>query len=167
MQINEFGFIKFEVNELSIYKKKDLDVHFVASLDVADKGEKIIVPTLEGNVTIVASSEQLIMLGQHCDIYPIPQKLFDERYDIGEEETEEKIFENLPWDVKRIKKCHLKKETYVYAKEVPVDFKVYVKHCDSIIYGMAGDFYAVSFEDTDNAYIIRKSIMKDTYQFVR
>lgn len=167
MQYNADGCTKFEIKELNLYRKKNIDINFIESLDIADEGEDIIIPTLEGKVTIAASTEQYIMIGPCNDIYPIPRKLFDERYDVIEGSFSGEIWEPfLAKNTKNIKRCHLKKEVFVYAIEVPFDFKVYVKHCNSIIYGNSGDFYAVSYEDTGNAYIIRKSVMVKTYELV-
>lgn len=167
MQINTNGCTKFEINELNLYKKKDSSTCFLRSIDIAGEGEKIIIPTLEGNVTIIASTEQYIMIGACNDIYPIPKKLFEERYDVIKETPSVEICEIVPcWDLNVIKRCCLKKEVFVYAKEVSVDFRVYVKHCNSIIHGNPGDFYAVSFEDRDNAYIIGKTVMNKTYELI-
>lgn len=168
MQFDTDGCVEFEISELNLYRKKNVDIHFIRSLDIADEGKEIVIPTLEGNINMIASAEQYIMIGPCNDIYPIPQKLFDKRYDVIEETALVEKCELISgWNSNNIKCCRLKKETLVYAKEVSVEFKVYVKHCDSVIYGNPGDFYAVSYEDTDNAYIIGKFVMDNTYELVK
>lgn len=53
-------------------------------MDIADEVEEIVIPTLEDNINIIASAEKYIMIGPCNDIYLIPRKLFDERYDVIE-----------------------------------------------------------------------------------
>lgn len=159
----------YEIEELNLYKKKKLIINYICSLDIALKDNEILIPTLEGNVKILASEEQYIMIGPLNDIYPIPKALFESRYQIVDSIISvdvKQCIENLGWNVEKIKSCQIKQDSFVYAKELASDIDVFVKHCDSFIHGKKGDYYAVSYEDTNNIYIINHDVMKKTYELI-
>ena len=161
--------VEFGVEELAIYRKKKISVHYIETLDIADDGKIIDVPTLEGIVKVKASRDQYIIVGPCNDIYPIPRKLFESKYETSGEVLDDDIAEqirNLGWNHESLKKCRLSKDSFIYAKEVPYDFSVFVKHCNSFIYGKAGDFYAITFEEPENRYIIDSHVMKETYELI-
>ena len=161
--------VSYNTDELQIYKKKKKNIHFVKSLNVKKAGDPIVIHTLEGDVTIPARRANYIMIGAHNDIYPIPRELFLSKYQVIEEknlpEVEEVAKKNgIP--VEKIEGCRLIKDSYVYARKMEKDFSVYTKHCDSELFGKSGDYYVVTYEDTENVYIIQGDIMDETYERV-
>ena len=162
-------FVEFQIEELSLYRKKKIEAFYIESCNIAAEGETICVPTLEGKVEITASHEQYIMIGPCDDIYPIPRRLFEAKYAAEPGGCSKEIaqqMEKLGWKAEAVKKCRLAKESYVYAKEIPYKFAVFVKHCNSTIYGEAGDFYARSWEDMEDRYVISSQVMKITYELI-
>lgn len=161
--------VSYDIEELQLYKKRKKNIHFVKSLNVKKAGEPIVIHTLEGDVTIPARRANYIMIGAHDDIYPIPRELFRSKYQVISEKNLSEVEEvakknNIP--VEKIEGCRLIKDSYVYARKMEKDFAVYTKHCDSELLGKAGDYYAVTYEDTENVYIIRGDIMDETYERV-
>ena len=158
--------VVYSLDELQLYKKKKTNLHFIKSLDVKEKGEMIVLHTLEGDVTVEAGEGMYIMLGAHDDIYPIPKELFESKYQvIGEKNLTdiEDVTKEHGIDVAKVNGCCLVKDSYVYARKIEKDFSVYTKHCNSELFGNAGDYYVVTYEDIDNVYIIRGDVMEDTY----
>lgn len=161
--------VEFNIEDLTLYRKKKISAHYIESLDIAENGISIQVPTLEGIVEVVAAHDQYIMIGPCNDIYPISRGLFKSRYETLVEAPDEGVagqIKKLGWNPGAVKKCRLSKNAFVYAKEVAFDFSVFVKHSNSFIYGKAGDFYAVTFEDKENRYIISSHVMKETYEMI-
>lgn len=161
--------VYFRPDELSLYKKRRVMVHFVKSLDVKDVGEPILLHTLEGDVTVHASEDVYIMLGAHEDVYPIPKTLFERKYQVTGEKnltSVEDVAKKNGIDPDRIEGCTLADDSFVYAKKMDRAFSVYTKHSDAELFGKAGDYYAVTYEDTENVYIVRENIMEATYDLV-
>lgn len=161
--------VVYSLEELELYKKKKKNLHFVKSLNVKEAGEPIVIHTLEGDVTVPASEEQYIMIGAHEDIYPIPRNLFESKYEVIAERNlaeVEDVARRQGIDLEKVEGCRLMRDSYVYAKRMEKDFSVYTKHCDSELFGNAGDYYAVTYEDPENVYIIQGDIMEETYKKV-
>lgn len=157
----------FRLEELDLYKKKTENVCYIKSVYIEKEGKIIRVPTLEGEVVIEASDDIYIMLGSCDDVYPIPKELFEKKYVLTGNNPDQKMIDfiiSLGWDPRFLRQCRLGQESYIYAKSVPYDFKVFVKHCSTIINGKKGDYYAVTYEDTENVYIVRADIMNTTYE---
>jgi len=161
--------VTYSLAELQIYKKRKKNLHFVKSLNVKEAGEPVVIHTLEGDVTVPAGEEQYIMIGAHEDIYPIPRNLFESKYEVITErklaEVEE-VARRHGIDLEKVEGCRLMRDSYVYARRMEKDFSVYTKHCDSELFGNAGDYYAVTYEDPENVYIIQGDIMEETYEKV-
>lgn len=161
--------VVYNLKELELYKKKKKNLHFVKSLNVKEAGEPIVIHTLEGDVTVPAGEEQYIMIGAHEDIYPIPRNLFESKYEVIAERNlaeVEDVARRQGIDLEKVEGCRLMRDSYVYARRMEKDFSVYTKHCDSELFGNAGDYYAVTYEDPENVYIIQGEIMEETYEKV-
>ena len=150
-------YTKFEISELKRYQKKKLICHFVKSLNIKSQGEQIIVHTLEGDVVVTADEDTYIMIGAYNDIYPIQRKIFESKYQVIQDTSlliDDVLLETHEIDRSKVETCRLMADSFVYARKMDKDFEVYTKHCDSTLYGKQGDYYAVSYEDTENVYII-------------
>lgn len=161
--------VVYSLEKLEIYKKKKKNLHFVKSLNVKKAGEPIVIHTLEGDVTVPAGEEQYIMIGCHEDIYPIQRNLFESKYEVIAERNlaeVEDVARRHGIDLEKVEGCRLMRDSYVYARRMEKDFSVYTKHCDSELFGNAGDYYAVTYEDSENVYIIQGDIMEETYEKV-
>ena len=158
---------KLKITELKKYKKKKIAVHVIESMLVTIHDGKIVLHTLEGDVSIEQNEDSLIMIGPKNDVYPISRQLFESKYSIMES-VENKyidgVAEQYGWDKRKIKTCILFKDSFVLAKRMEKKFLVFVKQCQKVIHGDAGDYYVVTEEDPDNAYIISSEIMCDTYE---
>jgi len=161
--------VAYNLDELEIYKKKKINLHFVKSLNLRGNGETIVLHTFEGDVTVPAGEETYIMIGAHDDIYPIPRKLFESKYEVIAERNlaeVEEVAQRHGIDLEKVEGCRLVRDSYVYARRMEKDFSVYTKHCDSELFGNAGDYYAVTYEEPENVYIIQGEIMEETYEMV-
>jgi len=168
MEVNR-NCTKLKLTELKKYKKIKMPVHVIESMMVPSQNEKIVLHTLEGDVCIEQNEDNYIMIGPKNDVYPISRQLFETKYSIielamNENDYIENIAEQYGWNIESIKPCILFNDSFVLAKRMDEKFSVFVKHCNEIIYGDAGDYYVVSEEDTDNAYIISAEIMCVTYE---
>lgn len=164
---NCMEYTKFELSKLKLYQKKKSTCHFVRSLNVKSAGEQITIHTLEGDVTVTADDDMYIMIGAYEDIYPIPKDTFESKYLVipgMQPLIDDEVLDANGIDRSKIECCRLVTDSYVYARKMDKDFKVYTKHCDSVLSGKAGDYYVVSREDRENVYIIRGDIMEETYE---
>lgn len=161
--------IKINIEELELYEKKRIIVHYLKSIDVAPKDTLITINTLEGPVNISSNEHTYILMGPCDDVYPISKTLFETRYEVLEQEMDKQEMRQIikhGWNPEKVRACINIKKSYVYAKQMREPFAVYVKWCNALIHGEPGDFYAVSYEDLENAYIINKDIMQITYEKV-
>lgn len=161
--------VVYSLKELELYKKKKKNLHFVKSLNVKEAGEPVVIHTLEGDVTVPAGEEMYIMIGAHEDIYPIPRNLFESKYEVIAERNlaeVEEVARRHGIDLEKVEGCRLIRDSYVYARRMEKDFSVYTKHCNSELFGNAGDYYTVTYEDPENVYIIQGEIMEETYEKV-
>ncbi len=161
--------VVYSLEELEVYKKKKKNLHFVKSLNVREAGEPIVIHTLEGDVTVPAGDDMYIMIGAHEDIYPIPRDLFESKYEVITERNlveVEDVARRHGIELEKVEGCRLTRDSFVYARRMEKDFSVYTKHCDSELFGNVGDYYAVTYEDPENVYIIQGDIMEETYEKV-
>ena len=162
--------VHYDISRLQLYRKKDLPRSCIKSLDVAQRGSKITLLTLEGPVEITAGPDTYIMVGPCADIYPITRQKFEDQYRLvpGDGAPIADLLRTYGWDPAMVSRCRLKKPSCIYARPVPFEFRVYVKEHDAFISGTAGDYYAVAAGDTraENPYIIRSEVMDLTYEQV-
>lgn len=158
-------------NGYRLYKKLDnLSMHCIRSLDVAKKGTKLSLQTLEGIMDFEANNENIIMIGPYSDPYIINKKHFNEKYIVGEQCTTKNvrtIARKNGWDIPFIHKCKLKKDNYIYAKLMTEDFSVKSKYQGSIMKGKAFSYKAIDPFDEDNRYIIEEYVFKHTYSLYK
>lgn len=156
-----------EISQMDIYVKKRIPVFAIESTDIGKPGEKIIIHTLEGDEEIISCKDFIILIGPRKDVYPIPRELFESRYDVSDSPVSETAYETaikFNWPVEKIKTCEIKKDIYIYAKQMNEEFSVFVKHIGAAIQGKKGDYMAVSKDDRENIYIIDNEIMSLTYE---
>lgn len=158
--------VHFDISQLCRYRKKDLLRYVIASTDIASQGAAISLSTLEGEVVITAGEDTLVMVGPCQDVYPVTRELFSRQYKTVPESVD--AVKNLAcqygWELKKLSPCRLKTASYIYATAVDRDFSVSLRERNAILYGKAGDYYAVSAHLPDNPYIIQADVMAQTYQ---
>lgn len=158
-----------KLEDLDLFRKKKILMHFVNSKDMGTEGETIVVSTLEGDVAVTINNKVIIMIGAYKDAYPISEEIFRNRY----ERSSDKWDEQLEWFIQKynvdksaVHSCILKNDVLVYAKKMTIDFKVFNRNNNCYLFGKKGDYYVVTGEDISNIYIIQGIIMDNTYEKV-
>jgi phosphoesterase RecJ-like protein len=162
------------IEDMKLYKKRNLTVGFVPSTDVFQEGTPIMIRTLEGDIDILASSDIYIMIGIKGEVYPIKKEKFERSYRLSNEpfdfETQYSpmLRNRITGQVVELKKyskpCVATGDVYIYAKLITRDTKVFT-NWDTLRYmsGRKGDYIALRQDDMHDAYIIEKSIFYMTY----
>jgi hypothetical protein len=161
-------YVNFDISQLQQFRKKDLIRYVIPSLDIAPEGSVISLPTLEGEVTISAGEETLVMIGPCRDLYPVTATLFSQQYRIisGSAENVADLVRHMGWNPEFLRPCRLKVSSYVYAKAVDQDFRVFVREHNTSLYGKAGDYYVVNVDRPNQPYIIQADVLAQTYEKV-
>lgn len=156
-----------KLEELDLFKKRKILMHFVKSKDMGTEGEIVVISTLEGDVAVTINDNAVIMIGDYKDAYPITEEIFKKRYELVTDEWDDRLLWFLQkYNVNQsdIHSCLLKEDVLVYAKKMTNDFKVFNRNNNCYLFGNKGDYYVVTGEDLSNVYIIQGMIMENTYE---
>lgn len=157
-----------------LYKKNDILLGYVESLDILNEGAALVLRTMEGDVNICASKDIYIMIDIDKNIYPIEKNVFESKYDVTgnkficKYEYAPKVKDVLNGKVIEIenlaKECKPKKNNEIYAKELIKPVKLFTKwDYDGYMYGNVGDYIAYSKDSVNDVYIIKREIMEYSY----
>jgi phosphoglycolate phosphatase len=156
------------------FKKLQLPVGYVRTTDVFPEGTHIRVRTLEGDIDMISSRENYIMIGIANEVYPIKREKFERGYEaidsnyISTVEYPPTIIERLSGDKKSLlpyaNVCIPRKGKFIRAKKLVKDTKVF-SHWDKEKYflGRIGDYIAAPETDFSDVYIINEEIFIRTY----
>lgn len=162
---------------LPVYLKKKVMWCVVRTMDIAPKGTRIRVRTLENDsgVMIEADPNRYIMIGHMGEVYDIEQKKYEQTY----EETDEVLdifaaqMDYIPVievegqgevvidELARV--CYPRQGAGIYAKELARKTKIFMNEDEEYYVGQAGDFMAIRLDDPTDIYIIQRDIFHKTY----
>ena len=166
---------KEDVSKLKVYVKKSIKLGYVVSTDLAPKGSKITVRTLEGDVDILTGDDTYIVLGINGEIYPINREKFERGYDYLDEpyefmhEYNPSVLESVSGERVCIlpfaKSCIANGGVKIYARQITKRKKVFTAWDPEHYYlGKPGDYLATRMDDLSDIYIIDQEIFKLTYE---
>lgn len=172
---------EFEVNvdELKTYKKLQINLGFVRTVDIFPSGTPMMVRTIEGDSDFVADENNYIMIGVKGEVYPIHAEKFntnnivlDEPYEFEKcvlnSEYEPKAKNKITGEVVDLLKyanlCKTTGSATIYAKPIDTTYKIFTPWFkESYMLGKPGDFLAVRMDDLHDMYIIEKQVFAKTY----
>ncbi len=163
-----------DVNRMGLYRKVRLPLGYVRSTDVLEEGTLATVRTLEGDITIFASSDIYIMIGIVGEVYPIKRSTFEKRYVLSKDpftatfEYEPSIRSAQDHRPVRLlqyaKTCIPSGETLIHAMPLERKVKVFTAwDPDNYMRGKPGDFLAVHHDNQKDVYVIDRDIFYRTY----
>ncbi len=175
------GVCQPRLEEFELYKKRPLPAGYVALAPLFAPGVQVVVRTLEGDAVFAVEENSYVMLGVEGEAYPIDREVFESRYSplpgefcLPEEvRTEdfypptvcEKLYGKTLALLEHARPCLPKGESYIYAKKLEKNTKVFAKwYKEGYLFGRPGDYLALRREDTSDAYIIAGRIFAATYQ---
>ena len=168
-----------ELEKLEKYTKKNIPWAFVRSLDIAPKGTRIRIKTLENDtgVEIFAGEKMIVMIGCLGEIYEITEEKFRKTYTETEEclDIFDRYFDfipavELPDTAEYITidemahLCYPKSEPGILARPLDRRTKVFRKGSLDYFIGKEGDYIAVRCDDYDDVYIIQQEVFLRTYE---
>lgn len=164
-----------DTSEYKVYVKKDVVFGYVVATELAEKGSKVTIRTLEGDVDITIEDDTYIVIGIEGEIYPVKKEKFDRNYRMSDE-----IYE-YPGDYspavinlangERIeilsyaRSCVSLGGVKIFAKPVDHRLKIFTTWDREKYYlGIPGDYQAVRMDDPTDTYIIARNIFYKTYE---
>lgn len=168
-----------EISSFTKYVKKNMPWAYVNTLDIAPKGTRIKIKSLENDtgVEIFSSEKMIIMIGCLGEIYEITADKFDVTYNTSNEELDifERFFNFIPavelpdkGDYVTIDEvahlCYPKQEPGILARPLKKRTKVFRKGSLDYFIGNEGDYMAVRCDDLQDIYIIQQEVFLRTYE---
>lgn len=163
-----------DLSGMKRYEKKDVVFGFLPSTDIAPAGTEIFIRMFEGDINLQVADDIYIMVGVSGEVYPIKKDVFNKRYircdelpdmsgtympTIGIKELREsrKL-------INYIKGCRASGTSAIMAVELKRYTKVFTKWInDTYMYGVPGDYLAVTEGSDTDIYIIKRDVFKKLY----
>jgi phosphoglycolate phosphatase len=163
-----------DISRFAKYKKNPIPLGYIDPSEFLDKNTKIKVRTLEGDTELFVDGSFYIMVGVLGEVYPISPAKFEAGYQKldtpfnNKLEYVPKIYagpEGKVYDLTdRIMSCVPTGTSYILAKELDEDVKVFTKwYEEKYMKGVKGDYLARRIDDEHDFYVIRKDIFTMTY----
>ena len=164
-------------DSFKLYAKKKIDIGYIKSTDIAEKGTDCRIRTLEGDVFIKTSDDVYLMVGYLGEVYPIERDTLMAKYDLYEEAytkafeynpsmrnlVTDEVYELMPY----AKRCVSRNSAKIYAKQLDKATKVFTKwDYEKYMLGKIDDYIAVAYDDDKDIYIIDKNVFEQTYELV-
>ena len=158
----------------SLYRKNPFICGYVESMKILQPGEECKVRTYEGDVFITAAEDVYLMIGYSGEVYPIRQKVFEQKYHRIEEDftkefeyppsvrklTTDEMFDLIPF----ARQCVSKGDAKIYARPLKKAAKVFTKwDYEKYMMGDVGDYICHTANDEHDIYIIKNEIFRETY----
>ncbi len=165
-----------DISSMKRYVKKEYDLAYVVTTDLAPCGTKLMIRTLEGDVEVEVEEDIYIIIGIDGEIYPCRRKKFETGYSYTENKDYTYPAEYPPMVINSLsgeripllpyaKSCRSLGIGSVYARQLDHRVKVItVWNTEKYYLGVEGDFLAVRPDDPSDIYIIAKRIMYATYE---
>ena len=162
-----------DLNKMTRYNKKTLNVGYVHSTDVFPEGNIAQIRTLEGDVEIVTGDDNYLMIGVSGEVYPISKDRFNQSYKKTTEKYE-KEFEYSPSirnSITGVRKsllpyarsCVSYGKADVFARKLKRRVKIFTKwDKEKYFSGEIGDYLVCRCDDTSDIYIIKEDIFDKT-----
>jgi len=162
------------------YRKNEIPIGYVHSVEVVAPGTELIVRTIEGDTYITADPDIYIMVGVCQEVWPIKREKFEASYRKLEgsykpdeqflsdkhyeptvkDRTLGESFSLLPF----IQACIPSGRSDIFVKELDRRTKVFTSwNQEGYMFGDVGDYLAVRYDDLSDAYVIEKSIFSKIY----
>lgn len=166
-----------DISKMEEYSKLPLKLAFVPVTDLVKEGTPILIRTLECDMDLLASVNNNIIIGIKGEVYPITITKFNTSYTLSDEPINDN-FEYFPSIKNKLtdetislkeyaKTCYSTGASLIYALPLVKNTKVFTTwDPHKYMYGRPGDFLAIRQDDTNDMYIIEKSIFKQSYQKV-
>lgn len=169
-----------EIKSYPVYMKKQGPWAYVKTTDIAGKGQKFLMKSLENESYIEreASDELYIMIGCRGEIYYIKREKFEQTYEALDKPLDiyEQMLDYLP-EVRLSEEndfvsldelahlCRPKAANGIYATCLEQRTKVFSPHNKGEYFvGRKGDYLAVRQDDLTDIYIIQREIFHATYE---
>jgi phosphoglycolate phosphatase len=174
------GRLELDMNTFRRYRKLNVPVGYVRSLDVFPAGTDVTIRTLEGDAEAVCSPDIYFMIGISQEVYPIRAEKFGRSYitlDTPYAPNPEFLGENRYFPTVRhrvrgesvsllpyVRACQPTGESVVWGRQLDKRAKVFTTwNTDGYMFGDVGDTLAVRADDTNDAYVIEQRIFDLTY----
>lgn len=171
---------KAVIEEMLLYKKRNIPWAYVRTLDVAEEGQKIKIHSLENEsgIVIEAAEDVYIMIGCRGEVYDITKMRFEATYEPSDKPLDifEQLLDFLPaMELEQTgeyvsldesaRLCYPDSKPKIRAVKLENRTKVYPVDGNGEYYlGREGDYMAVRLDDYSDIYIIQNDIFEETYE---
>lgn len=172
-----------DINAMQFYKKSPVTVGYVVLTDVFPVGTNVLVRTLEGDANFTVSEESYVIIGVKGEAFPIAKERFKKTYkplegafSFKEEHMHDAFYHPTAKDllyeksvdlIDYIRPCLANEQSFVYAKPVVKNTKVFVPWFgEGYMLGEPGDYIAVDSDDPNDVFIVAEDIFPLTYECV-
>lgn len=165
-----------DMSSMERYREKLLINGYIKSTDVFGKGTPVIVRSLKCDMDDLVSDDDLyFIIDCTGEVSPITREKFERGYEAFDEpfELETQYFPHIrnkatgqnvnlrPYS----RKCLLKNESYVYAKQLTETVKLFTKwDRDTYMHGKPGDYLIISEDDPSDIFVITKDMFDILYE---
>lgn len=166
-----------DTSDMKKYYKTEFLMAYTDPLDFLEKGERIIIRTLEGDTDQTVTGDFYINIGVVGEVWPISKAKFEKTYRCSDEpyEIETEYFPTIHCErtgevielIKHAKSCYATGGSLVMAKQLDKIVKIYTSWDHEHYYlGNPGDFLVCREDDLHDIYIIKKDTFLKTYRQV-
>ena len=164
-----------DTSDMKNYVKLELKSGYTNPLDFLEKGDRIVIRTLEGDMEQTVTDDFYINIGVKGEVWPIKKTKFEKSYRYSDEpyalDTEylptvhcERTGEVIEL-IKYAKSCYALGGSRILAKPLDRIVKIYTAWDHEHYYlGRPGDYLACRVDDCHDIYIIQKDIFIKTYK---
>ena len=173
--------LELDLNSLERYRKKPIPIGFARSAEVFPSGAELIIRTIEGDTYAAADPDIYIMVGIQQEVWPIKREKFEASYRVldaeyvpdeqfwGENHYQPTIKDRVLGEsvslIPHIRPCVPTGVSSIYAKALDRRTKVFTSwNREGYMFGDVGDYLAVRGDDSGDAYVIKESIFRKTYE---
>ncbi|MGN0687382.1 MAG: bifunctional oligoribonuclease/PAP phosphatase NrnA [Oscillospiraceae bacterium] len=164
-----------DLDRLRRYRKKPAVYGYAVSTDIVPEGKECKIRTLEGDVTVTASDNIILMIGLLGEVYPTERQVFEKRY-TATDKPFERQFEYAPSviDLEKstshslipyAKQCVSGSGAVILARPLERFTKVFTKwDYEGYMAGKEGDMLCCAQSDVKDVYVARRDVFEMMYE---
>ena len=166
---------ELDTSDMKKYTKISFKMGYADPLDFLEKGDRIVIRTLEGDTEQTITGDFYINIGVKGEVWPMKKEKFEKTYRVSDEPygLETEYFPTVhcvrTGEVVELfdyaKTCYASGGSTVFAKQLDKIVKIYTAWDREHYYlGNPGDFLVCRVDDVHDIYIIQREVFLKTYE---
>lgn len=168
---------RLDTAAMQCFRKKDIVIGYVPSLEVCGNGKNIHIRMLEGDTDITAGENTYLLVGVSGEVYPIQRGKFEKKYSLsdkapeilGDRDAYQPTVTVEGQDSSRalfpmLRGCIATGQDAVLACRLEQFTKVFPAWMrEGYLYGQPGDYLVCTLNDPNDYYIVKEKIFQLSY----